>query len=249
MRDKNLDELAEKALWYVVTVKSGTEDATRKTIFEKVKSFRHHDKVFDVKIIKEHHVEIKDVELDDAPGTIRNMKNIKWESIKNKDDQVIRYRRTKTVDRNMFPGYIFIKMIMSEQVWFMIRNTTNVTGIIGSSGKNVKPSPISGSEMEILLNTTERMKGEQLTTEQTEKGITDIIVQEDAVIVEKKEYVCNFSVGNKVLIRMNDSDDDDELEEGIVKKIDTSKGLAVVEIVYFGRAQDVEVKFDQVIEN
>ncbi|WAM01684.1 hypothetical protein NWE60_02710 [Mycoplasmopsis felis] len=36
---------------------------------------------------------------------------------------------------NLYPGYIFVKMHMSDPAWFLIRNTQYVTGLVGSSGK------------------------------------------------------------------------------------------------------------------
>ena len=43
--------------------------------------------------------------------------------------------------KKMFPGYVLVEMIMSDEVWFIVRNTQGVTGFIGSSGivKLVEP--------------------------------------------------------------------------------------------------------------
>ena len=41
--------------------------------------------------------------------------------------------------KKMFPGYVLVEMIMSDEVWFIVRNTQGVTGFIGSSGKGAKP--------------------------------------------------------------------------------------------------------------
>ncbi|VEU78109.1 transcription termination/antitermination protein NusG [Mycoplasmopsis columbinasalis] len=49
---------------------------------------------------------------------------------------------------NMYSGYIFIKMDMTDRAWFVIRNTQYVTGLIGSSGKGAKPTPVSHREIE-----------------------------------------------------------------------------------------------------
>ncbi|TNK96741.1 transcription termination/antitermination protein NusG, partial [Mycoplasmopsis pullorum] len=48
---------------------------------------------------------------------------------------------------NMYPGYIFIKMHMSDQAWFVVRNTQYVTGLVGSSGKGAKPTPVTEREI------------------------------------------------------------------------------------------------------
>ena len=48
-------------------------------------------------------------------------------------------------------GYIFVEMIMTDQAWYIIRNTPGVTGFIGSSGKGTKPFPVTREEMEPIL--------------------------------------------------------------------------------------------------
>ena len=45
--------------------------------------------------------------------------------------------------KKMFPGYILVEMIMTDEAWFIVRNTPGVTGFIGSSGKGAKPFPLS----------------------------------------------------------------------------------------------------------
>ncbi|WP_036453106.1 transcription termination/antitermination protein NusG [Mycoplasma buteonis] len=48
---------------------------------------------------------------------------------------------------NLYPGYIFAKMDMTDKAWFVIRNTQYVTGLVGSSGKGAKPTPLSNLEI------------------------------------------------------------------------------------------------------
>ena len=43
--------------------------------------------------------------------------------------------------KKMFPGYVLVEMIMSDEAWYAVRNTPGVTGFIGSSGKGAKPIP------------------------------------------------------------------------------------------------------------
>ena len=52
----------------------------------------------------------------------------------------------------MFPGYILVEMIMSDEAWFIVRNTPGVTGFIGSSGKGAKPFPLTPQEADKILN-------------------------------------------------------------------------------------------------
>jgi len=53
--------------------------------------------------------------------------------------------------RKMFPGYVLIEMIMSDDAWYVVRNTPGVTGFIGSSGKGAKPIPLSPAEVKKFI--------------------------------------------------------------------------------------------------
>lgn len=53
--------------------------------------------------------------------------------------------------KKMFPGYILVEMIMTDEAWFIVRNTPGVTGFIGSSGKGAKPFPLTSSEVDRIL--------------------------------------------------------------------------------------------------
>lgn len=54
--------------------------------------------------------------------------------------------------KKMFPGYILVEMIMSDEAWYVVRNTPGVTGFIGSSGKGAKPTPLQSHEVDTILN-------------------------------------------------------------------------------------------------
>jgi len=54
--------------------------------------------------------------------------------------------------RKMFPGYILVEMVMSDEAWYVVRNTPGVTGFIGSSGKGAKPTPLQPFEVDKILN-------------------------------------------------------------------------------------------------
>ena len=58
---------------------------------------------------------------------------------------------TKEKVKKMFPGYILIEMIMSDEAWYVVRNTPGVTGFIGSSGKGAKPFPLTPAEVDKIL--------------------------------------------------------------------------------------------------
>lgn len=59
---------------------------------------------------------------------------------------------TKEKVKKLFPGYILVEMVMSDEAWYVVRNTPGVTGFIGSSGKGAKPTPLQPYEVDNILN-------------------------------------------------------------------------------------------------
>lgn len=54
-----------------------------------------------------------------------------------------------TSERQFFPGYVLIKMILSDEVWHLVRNTPKVSGFLGARGK---PVPITQAEVDRILS-------------------------------------------------------------------------------------------------
>lgn len=65
----------------------------------------------------------------------------------------IEYKNGKEVEKttNLFSGYLFVEMIMTDEAWYIVRNTPGVTGFIGSSGGGAKPFPVAEEEMDSIL--------------------------------------------------------------------------------------------------
>jgi transcriptional antiterminator NusG len=51
----------------------------------------------------------------------------------------------------IFPGYVFIEMVVTDDSWFVVRNTPGVTGFLGSSGGGTKPVPLPPEEINPIL--------------------------------------------------------------------------------------------------
>jgi transcriptional antiterminator NusG len=66
-------------------------------------------------------------------------------------EEVVEMRRGTKVnsERKFFPGYVLIRMEMSDESWHLVRNTPKVTGFLGGGGK---PSPIPDSEAQRIMN-------------------------------------------------------------------------------------------------
>jgi len=53
--------------------------------------------------------------------------------------------------KQIFPGYVFVEMIVTDESWFVVRNTPRVTGFLGSSGGGTKPVPLAPDEINAIL--------------------------------------------------------------------------------------------------
>lgn len=81
----------------------------------------------------------------------------------------------KEREKKMFPGYILVEMVMSDEAWYIVRNTPGVTGFIGSSGKGAKPTPLQPYEVDKILNSMgiSRMDIDKDLTSGTKVNIID----------------------------------------------------------------------------
>lgn len=65
-----------------------------------------------------------------------------------KEKQIeIKNGRRRIVEKKIFPGYILVEMIVTDESWYVVRNTPNVTGFIGVG---VMPIPVSEKEIETI---------------------------------------------------------------------------------------------------
>ena len=71
--------------------------------------------------------------------------------VPSKKEVVVKNGKEVEKDSKMFPGYILVEMIMTDEAWFIVRNTPGVTGFIGSSGKGAKPFPLTKQEVDKIL--------------------------------------------------------------------------------------------------
>lgn len=77
-----------------------------------------------------------------------DMKDKIFSVIVPKEKQIeIKNGRRRTVERKIFPGYIMVEMVVTEDSWFVVRNTPNVTGFVGTS---TTPSPLSEDEVKSI---------------------------------------------------------------------------------------------------
>ncbi|MGN1055610.1 MAG: transcription termination/antitermination protein NusG [Comamonas sp.] len=56
----------------------------------------------------------------------------------------------KTTERRLFPGYVFVEMIMDDDTWHLVKHTSKVTGFVG--GAKNRPAPISEAEVQKIVS-------------------------------------------------------------------------------------------------
>ena len=122
--------MAETAKWYVVHTYSGYENTVKATIEKTVESRQLHARILAVSIPLETVTEITESGV------------------------------SKTYDRKVYPGYVLVKMVYSDDTCHVIRNIRGVTGFVGTSSND--PTPLPADEVyemgvekrEIIVNYT-----------------------------------------------------------------------------------------------
>ena len=109
----DFNELNVGPKWYVAHTYTGYENKVKATIERAVENRNLSHLIFDVKIPVTTSVEI------DSKG------------------------REKIVEEKIFPAYVFVKMIMNDESWHIVRNITGVTGFVGPGSR---PVPLSDEE-------------------------------------------------------------------------------------------------------
>ena len=120
--------MAETARWYVVHTYSGYENTVKATIEKTVESRGLHNQILAISIPLETVTEISESGV------------------------------SKTYDRKVYPGYVLVKMVYSDDTWHVIKNIRGVTGFVGTSSND--PTPLSEEEVyamgvekkEIIIN-------------------------------------------------------------------------------------------------
>ena len=107
--------MSDNAKWYVIHTYSGYENAVKTSIEKFVVGRKMQDLILDMQIPMENVTEVTDSGV------------------------------TKEVERKVFPGYVLIKMVMTDEAWHLVRNVRGVTGFVGSANK-----PIPLTEEEVL---------------------------------------------------------------------------------------------------
>lgn len=133
--------------------------------------------------------------------------------------QKIKDGRATVVVENDFPGYVLVEMVMTDEAWYVVRNTPGVTGFVGSHGGGSKPTPMLPEEANLIL---ERMNE-----------------------IDKPNMNVDFEVGESVKIA-DDALSGLKNVIGKVISIEPEKQKIKVSVTMFGRETLVELDCDQV---
>jgi len=126
----------------------------------------------------------------------------------------------KTVSRKIFPSYVLVKMYMTDESWYVVRNTRGVTGFVGPASK---PVPLTAEELKNLGIGIPEEKPE----EKKALPVIDFVVGDSMVIIDGPFMDC----------------------EGTVEEISLEKRKVKLAVSMFGRETPVELGFDQIKKN
>jgi len=78
-----------------------------------------------------------------------DMKDKIFQALVPKEKQIeIKNGKRRVVEKRIFQGYVLVQMKMSEDAWYIVRNTPNVTGFVGTG---TEPTPVSQDEMDKIM--------------------------------------------------------------------------------------------------
>ena len=109
--------MSEQAQWYVIHTYSGYENKVAQNIEKVVENRKLHDFIPEIRVPMESYSEV------------------------GKEGEI------KEAERKLFPSYVLVKMVMTDDTWYIVRNTRGVTGFVGPGSK---PIPLTEAEVEAL---------------------------------------------------------------------------------------------------
>lgn len=132
------------------------------------------------------------------------------------EEHEIKNGEDKTKLEKVFPGYVLVEMVMSDEAWFVVRNTPGVTGFVGSHGGGSKPNPLMPDEVAAILHSQGMA---------TRKATTDYEIGETVTIIDGAFKTMQGKVTAtdkdkvKVSITMFDRDVEAELDYDQIDKL------------------------------
>ncbi|WP_025730771.1 transcription termination/antitermination protein NusG [Atopobacter phocae] len=101
------------------------------------------------------------------------MENNIFDVIVPEDEEVeVKDGKAHSKTKKTFPGYVLVQMIMSDEAWYIVRNTPGVTGFVGSHGAGSKPAPLLDEEIDFIL----RRMGKDAPRVEIDVHVGDLVV-------------------------------------------------------------------------
>ena len=172
--------------WYVVHTYSGYENKVKTDLEHRIETFGMGDQIVDIQIPTEQVTQVKE-------GGKR-----------------------ETKDAKVFPGYVLVRMEVTDDSWSVVRNTPGVTGFVGLDGT---PTPLSRAEYNKIMRRT------------TAAGAT-----------APRHTTTDLTVGQSVRVVSGPLADFD----GQISEVMPDAGKVKVMLMIFGRETSVELTLDQV---
>jgi len=135
-------------------------------------------------------------------------------------EDVIEFKggRKVVAQKKLFPGYLYVRMALDDDSWYVVRNTPGVTGFVGNGAR---PTPLSRKEVEDVLGTG---------------------VKAEAGTEKKVRPRLDFEVGEQVRVTQGPFAD----FNGAISDIDVARSKLTVLVNIFGRETPVELELGQV---
>ncbi|HCE72993.1 MAG TPA: hypothetical protein DHV79_06935, partial [Lachnospiraceae bacterium] len=129
----------QEAKWYVAHTYSGYENKVKVNLEKTIANMHLEDTILEVRIPVQEVVETTGTDEGEAD-------KIEYtEEGERKPQKKKKAPKQKLVKRKLFPGYVFVHMILNDDNWYIVRNTRGVTGFVGAD--STKPIPLTESEM------------------------------------------------------------------------------------------------------
>src|SRR5699024_95014 len=89
--------------------------------------------------------------LEKRVETMRREDVIYRHIVREEEERRIKAGKKKIRKKKVFPGYVLAEMVMTDDSWYVVRNTPGVTGFVGSSGQGTKPTSLLPHEVDAVL--------------------------------------------------------------------------------------------------
>jgi len=134
------------------------------------------------------------------------------------EETEVKNGKKKTAMKKTFPGYVLTEMVMTDDSWFVVRNTPGVTGFVGSTGSGQKPTPLLPEEAEHVL----KRMGVQETQQEVDFELKELVRVIDGPFANFEGTIENIDADKqkvKVHVNMFGRETPVELDFNQVEKI------------------------------